>query len=135
MLLLRTLFAMFVLTMTSAAARVVDIKFDPSLEMPPLPEEPHKFETYTIHSCLESLENDPNVAFSADQVLSNEEDFPWASQGWSKVSEHTCMEVDGRIRSLSPIPLDEPHVPFKTTRLPACAWGHEGAPCAAAAAV
>ena len=86
MLLLRTLFAMFVLTMTSAAARVVDIKFDPSLEMPPLPEEPHKFETYTIHSCLESLENDPNVAFSADQVLSNEEDFPWASQGWSKVS-------------------------------------------------
>ena len=76
MLLLRTLFAMFVLTMTSTAAHVVDIKFDPSLEMPPLPEEPDKFETYTIHSCLESLENDPNVAFSADQVLSNEEDFP-----------------------------------------------------------
>ena len=57
MLLLRTLFAMFVLTMTSTAAHVVDIKFDPSLEMPPLPEEPDKFETYTIHSCLESLEN------------------------------------------------------------------------------
>ena len=86
MLLLRTLFAMFVLAKTSAAARVVDINFDPSLEMPPPPEEPDKFETYTIHSCLESLEKDPDVAFSADQVLSNEEDFPWASQGWSKVS-------------------------------------------------
>jgi len=40
MLLLRTLFAMFVLAMTSAAASVVDIKFDPSLfrKMPPLPD-------------------------------------------------------------------------------------------------
>ena len=73
MLLLRALVAVFVLAKTPAAARVVDIKFDPSLEMPPLPD---KFETYTIHSCLELLENDPNVAFSADQVLSNEEDFP-----------------------------------------------------------
>lgn len=83
MLLLRDLFAVFVLAKTSAAARVVDFKFDPSLQMPPLPD---KFETYTVHTCLKSLENDPNVAFSADQVLSNEEDFPWASQGWSKVS-------------------------------------------------
>ena len=45
MLLLRTPFAMFVLAMMSAAARVVDINFDPSLEMPPPPEEPDKFET------------------------------------------------------------------------------------------
>ena len=83
MLLLRTLFAVFVLAKTSAAARVVDIKFDPSLHMPPLPD---NSENYTVHTCLKSLENDPSVAFSADQVLSNEEDFPWASQGWSKVS-------------------------------------------------
>ena len=87
MLLLRALVAVFVLAKTPAAARVVDIKFDPSLEMPlPDTDDPDTFETYTVHTCLESLENDPKVAFSADQVLSNEEDFPWASQGWSKVS-------------------------------------------------
>ena len=85
MLLLRTLIAVFALAKTPAAAHVVDIKFDPSLKMPEGPR-PDKSENYTVFTCLESLENDPNVAFSADQVLSNEEDFPWASQGWSKVS-------------------------------------------------
>ena len=63
MLLLRALVAVFVLAKTPAAARVVDIKFDPSLEMPPLPDtdDPDTFETYTVHTCLESLENDPEL--------------------------------------------------------------------------
>ena len=76
MLLLRTLFAVLVVKTSAARERVVDIK----IELPP----PTEFET--IHSCINALEKDPTVPFCADQVLSNEEDFDWASQGWSKVS-------------------------------------------------
>ena len=78
MLLLRTLFAVLVVKTSAARGRVIDIK----IELPP----PELDET--IHSCIiNALESDPTV-FSADQNLieSNEEDFDWASQGWSKVS-------------------------------------------------
>ena len=78
MLLLRTLFAVLVVKTSAARGRVIDIK----IELPPAELDE------TIHSCIiNALESDPTV-FSADQNLieSNEEDFDWASQGWSKVS-------------------------------------------------
>ena len=75
-MLLRILLGVLVVKKSAARERVVDTKIE--LPSPELHE--------TIHSCIKALETDPAVDFSANQIESNEEDFDWASQGWSKVS-------------------------------------------------
>ena len=67
---------------TSRASRGRDLQAEFAFALPP-----SNFTTNSepVYACFDMLEADNSVAFSADQILSNEPEYAWASQSWSKI--------------------------------------------------